>query len=127
MIYKGAATALFACAGAAQGEPSPEVARLPQWVVRAQERLALTPAQQRELRVLVDENSERMRTLQARYDSAAPRQAQREELALLQREFRENLSLILTLPQLAEWDVLLEELLGEVHLRNAPRLADGVH
>jgi hypothetical protein len=48
-------------------------------------------------------------------------------MAGLQREFRDSLALILSASQLTEWDVLLEELLGEVHLRNAPRLAEAVH
>jgi len=103
---------------------------LPQWVLRAQERLGLKPVQQRELRTLVDSNSDRLRELQARYpagDDANSRRAQLDEMAAVQREFRVGLTAILSPEQIAEWDALLEELLGEVHLRNAPRLADSLH
>lgn len=130
LIRNGAATALLVCAGAAPAEPLAEVRSLPQWVLRAQERLGLTQGQQRELRALVDENSNRLRDLQARRaaaNDAARGRVRRDELAALQREFRANLAGILTPAQLAEWDVLVEELLGEVHLRNAPRLADTMH
>ena len=45
----------------------------------------------------------------------------------MQDDFRKRLAAILTPGQLAEWDTLVEELLGEVHLRNSPRLAEGMH
>jgi hypothetical protein len=130
IIFRGAASALFVCFGAASAEPSPEVTSLPQWAQRAQARLGLSVTQQQELRALVDANSECMRQLQVRYageTSALAHRAQRDEMAGLQREFRDSLALILSASQLTEWDVLLEELLGEVHLRNAPRLAEAVH
>jgi hypothetical protein len=115
LICNGAATALLVCSGAAVAEPPAETRSLPQWVLRAQERLSLKPVQQRELRALVDENSIRMLALRPG------------GMAELQREFRLGLAEILTPEQLAEWDTLIEELLGEVHLRNAPRFADAVH
>lgn len=129
-LCRGAATALFACAGPALADPEPTVTSLPQWVVRAQERLGLEPAQQRELRILVDANSERLRELrehQAELDPSDARRAQRDAMAVLQFEFRGELARILTPEQLAEWDTLVEELLGQVHLRNAPRYADSAH
>ena len=128
MICNGTATALLACANAVPAEPLAEVRSLPQWVLRAQERLALEPAQQRELRALIDANAERLRELQARHASSdSDRGVQRHELAAVQAEFRYGLAAILTPEQLSEWDSLVEELLGEVHLRNAPRLAAGLH
>jgi hypothetical protein len=130
ILCRGAATALFACAGPALADPEPAVTSLPQWVVRAQERLALEPDQQRELRTLVDANSERLQELRERgaeLDSSDARRAQREAMAALQFEFRGELARILTPAQLAEWDTLVEELLGQIHLRNAPRYADSAH
>jgi hypothetical protein len=47
-------------------------------------------------------------------------------MAGLQTEFRAKLALILTAEQLGEWDALLEELLGEVHMRYLPRTT-GTH
>jgi hypothetical protein len=129
MICRGAATALLACAGA-DAEPEPVVTSLPHWVVRAQERLALDPLQQHELRVLIDGNAERLREMRSRFagrDVTDARRGQREEMAALQRQFRGGLAGILSPEQLAEWDVLIEELLGQVHLRNAPRLAESTH
>jgi len=130
VFFQGAASALFACATPALAEPPVESNSLPQWVVRAQERLALQPAQQRELRALIDDNAVRMQGLQARYTadaSAAARRQRLEELSGLQRTFRDELATILTPAQLAEWDALLEELLGQVHLRNGVRVADVTH
>jgi hypothetical protein len=130
IICRGAAGALFVCFGAASAEPPSGITTLPQWAQRAQARLGLSATQQQQLRALVDENSERLRQLQLRYagESSAPaHRAQRDEMAGLQREFRGSLAVILSASQLTEWDVLLEELLGEVHLRNAPRLAEAVH
>lgn len=125
--FHGAASALFAWMGAAWAEPVPESDSLPQWVQRAQERLALNAEQRRGLCLLVDVNSERLRTLQNRHAVANPDDSgrvQREEMAALQRAFRGDLALILTTPQLAEWDALLAELLGESQL--PPQLA-GTH
>jgi hypothetical protein len=45
-------------------------------------------------------------------------------MAGLQRRFRGELALILTAAQLIAWDALLEELLGEVHMRHLPRMVD---
>ena len=126
MLCRGAATALFACAGAA-ADPEPVVISLPQWVVRAQERLGLDPSQQWDLRVLVDANAERLREMRERYagqDTNDSRRGQRDEMAALQLRFRSELRGILTPEQLSEWDELIEELLGQVHLRHAPRMAD---
>jgi hypothetical protein len=127
LLCRGAATALIACAGPALPGPQP-VTSLPQWMVRAQERLGLEPAQQRELRMLVDANADRLHELRERYaDDTSPqaRKLQLQELAGLQLEFRHRLAAILTTAQLAEWDTLIEELLGRVHLLNPPRLVDG--
>jgi hypothetical protein len=110
---------LFTSASPALAESSDEVGSLPQWVLRAQQRLALRPAQQRELSILISGNSEKIEALQ-RHDN----KLRRVDMDALQREFRDGLARILTDTQLAEWDALLEELLGEVHLRNAPRLAE---
>src|SRR5262245_8415669 len=110
MICRGAATALFACAGAA-AEPEPAVSSLPHWVIRAQERLGLDPFQQRELRVLVDGNAERLREMRERFaglEAADARRGQREELSALQLKFRSELRAILTPEQMAEWDGLIE-------------------
>jgi hypothetical protein len=152
MICRGAATALIACSGATLADvegadvegadmevadvelsdPEPASARqlitsLPQWVLQAQQRLALEPGQQRLLRELVDGNSERLREMRARQaqpgasESRRPRHA---EMAALQQEFRDALVGILTAAQLAEWDALIEDLLGELHLRHAPGFPD---
>jgi len=113
-LWQGAASA-FLIAEPAFADPVDDVRSLPQWVVRAQLRLALKPAQQRALRMLVDDNSVKMESL--------PRQFRPEDMQALQREFRVRLARILEPGQLAEWDALLEELLGEVHMRHAPMLA----
>jgi hypothetical protein len=115
----GSALTLFACTGTTLAEAADEITSLPQWVQRAQQRLALLPAQQRELHVLINDNSEKLEALQER---AA--KLRRQELESLQREFRHELARILSDAQLAQWDALLEELLGEVHLRNLPLLAE---
>ena len=112
-----AASALFVIAEPAFADPVDDVASLPQWVVRAQQRLALNPVQQRELRALVDDNTVRLQSLQERHPTF-------DDMEALQREFRLELARILEPGQLAAWDVLLEELLGAVHLRNAPVLAE---
>jgi len=129
-LYQGAASALIACATPAFPDPAEESASLPQWMVRAQQRLALKPAQQLELRDLVELNTSRLAALQRRLrlqpgDEQA--RARLDEMAALQRDFRERLAAILSPGQLAEWDTLLEELLGEVHLRNAPLLVERQH
>lgn len=124
----GALCALLACAGDAVADSKPAVSSLPQWVMRAQERLELQPYQQHELRRLVDGNAERIDALRQRYagDTAEGRRAQRVALSSLQEEFRAGLAGILSPTQLAEWDALVEELLGRVHLRQGPRVA-GAH
>lgn len=129
-LYQGAASALFACATPAFSDPVEESANLPRWMVRAQQRLALQPVQQRELRELVQLNTSKMAALQRRLELQSGDErahARHDEMAVLQREFREGLAAILSPDQLAEWDTLLEELLGEVHLRNAPLLAERQH
>ena len=125
IVCRGAATALIACTCPVVAEPeAAEAGRaatsLPQWMLRAQQRLALEPAQLRELRILISQSAERMRELGA----SGSRDVHREGMATLRREFRDALVDILSPGQLAEWDALLEELLGEVHLRQAPRLAN---
>lgn len=121
LLCSGAASALFAVAGTALADPVVESGDLTQWVQRAQHRLALKPAQQRELRALVDDNTVKLQALQQ------SRQARLEEMAALQREFRVGLGSILSPDQLTQWDLLLEELLGEIHLRNTPILAERAH
>jgi hypothetical protein len=118
ILCQGAASALLAW-GPAFADPIDETASLPRWVLRAQQRLALKPDQQRELRALVADNSLRMQAL--------PQRRGLEEMNALRREFRSALTEILSTEQLAEWDALLEELLGAVHLRNAPMLAGRDH
>jgi hypothetical protein len=131
ILCRSAASALFACMGVASAEAGPETTTsLPQWVLRAQARLGLTAGQQVELRALVDENSARLCQLQVRYagrNSPAAHRAQRDEMAAVQRQFRDGLGTILTATQLATWDALLEELLGEVHMRNTLQLAAAAH
>lgn len=115
--------------GAAWADPEPDAGGLPEWVLRAQERLALNATQRRELCLLVDENSERLRTLQNRYAVASPDdsgRAQREEMAGLQRKFRGDLALLLSGEQLAAWDALLGELLGKEAVHRLPPMA-GAH
>ena len=114
-LWQGAASAFLVIGEPGIADAADDVGHLPQWVVRAQQRLALTPAQQREVRRLVDENTAKMRSL-----LHPPKPA---EMETLQREFRVGLARILEPEQLAEWNVLLEELLGAAHLRNAPMLA----
>lgn len=111
---------MLVCAAGNAAEPQADPRSLSQWVLSAQERLALAPGQQRELRALMEESSSRMTTLQSR-------RVRREEVAVLHREFREGLVAILKPEQVAEWDALVEELLREVHLRNAPILAGRLH
>jgi hypothetical protein len=116
ILWQGAASALLVISEPAIADQVDDVRSLPLWVVRAQQRLALKPAQQRELRLLVDDNAVKLQSL--------PRQLHPGEMAAVQREFRVGLARILGPEQLAEWDVLLEELLGAVHMRNAPMLAE---
>ena len=126
MLCGGAVSALLACAGEAVADPQPPSASLPQWVMRAQERLGLQPGQQRELRVLVDASAGRLDEMRLRFaddSSADARRALRLAMAGIQDEFRQGLAEILTPGQLVEWDALVEELLGQVHLRHAPRVA----
>jgi hypothetical protein len=138
IVCRGAATALIACTGPALAqsglinsgpanseaeETGRTITSLPQWMLRAQQRLALDQAQQRELGRLVRASAERMREMSA----SGSRHAYREEMAALRREFRESLVGILSTEQLAEWDALLAELLGEIHLRHAPLLVNGAH
>ena len=119
ILCQGAASALFVVSAPSFADPADEIRSLPQWMQRAQQRLALKPAQQHELRVLVSDNAARMQAL--------PQRPQPEDMEALQREFRVGLAAILSPGQLAEWDGLLEELLGAVHLRNAPMLAERSH
>lgn len=119
ILWHGAASALFVMAEPAFADPVDEVNSLPQWVVRAQHRLGLSGAQQRELRTLVDDNNVKMQAL--------PRQFQPEQMQALQREFRAGLARILEPEQLAAWDTLLEELLSAVHMRNPPMVAGRSH
>jgi hypothetical protein len=120
ILWHGAASALFVMAEPAFADPVDEVnSSLPQWVVRAQHRLGLSGAQQRELRTLVDDNNVKMQAL--------PRELRPEQMQALQREFRAGLVRILEPEQLAEWDTLLEELLSAVHLRNPPLVAGRSH
>jgi hypothetical protein len=116
ILWQGAASALFVIAGPAFADPV-EAVDLPQWMVRAQQRLALRPLQQRELRALVADNTVRLQSLQETRPTF-------DDMEALQREFRVELARILEPDQLAAWDALLEELLGAVHLRNAPMLAE---
>ena len=94
LLFSGAASAFFAVAGTALADPIVESGDLTQWVQRAQQRLALKPAQQRELRALVDDNTVRLQALQR-----SP-QVRLEEMATVQREFRIGLGLILSPDQL---------------------------
>jgi hypothetical protein len=122
--------ALFACCGVASAEAGPESTSLPQWVPRAEARLGLSAGQETELRALADENSARLRQLQVRHagrNSAAAHRAQRDEMAMVQRRFRDRLETILSGAQLVAWDALLQELLGEVHMRNTPQSAAVAH
>ena len=129
-LFQGVASALVTCATPAFADPIDDPSGLPRWMVRAQHRLALKPAQQRELRELVDQNTTKLAALQrrlAQHDGEGRARARNDEMAALQREFRVGLGAILSPEQLAEWDALLEELLGEVHLRIAPMLAERQH
>lgn len=116
ILWHGAASALFVIAGPALADPVDEVGDLPRWVVRAQQRLALNSRQRHELRALVDANTVRLRSLQERHPTF-------DDMQSLQREFRLELARILEPEQVAAWDALLQELLGAVHLRDAPRLS----
>jgi hypothetical protein len=116
IVWQGAASALFVMAEPVYADPL-EVNHQPPWVVRAQQRLALKPEQRRELRALVDDNTARLQALQEGHPTFDDMQA-------LQRAFRVELARILDPGQLQAWDTLLEELLGAVHLRNAPMLAE---
>ena len=74
----------------------------------------------------VDGNAVRLDEMRLRFadeTTADARRAQREVMAGIQLDFRQGLAGILSPEQLAEWDVLVEELLGQVHLRHAPRVA----
>ena len=121
LLCTGAASAFFAVAGPTLADPVAESGDLTQWVLRAQQRLALKPAQQFELRALVDVNTVKLQALQRLSG------ARLEQMAALQREFRAGLGLILSADQLVKWDLLLEELLGAVQLRNTPMLAERAH
>jgi hypothetical protein len=125
LLCQGAASALFV-AGPAFAEPE-EIGSLPHWMLRAQQRLALEPVQRRELRLLVDDNAGKLRSLERQPDAAQAPHRGLERMQIIQREFREGLARILRPDQLAQWDALLEELLAAVHLRNAPMLAESRH
>ena len=114
-LWHGAASAFLVIGEPAIADAADDVGNLPQWVVRAQQRLALKSAQQREIRRLVDDNTARMQAL--------PHPPAPAQMEALQREFRASLARILDPEQLAGWNLLLEELLGAAHLRNAPMLA----
>jgi hypothetical protein len=98
--------------------------------VRAQQRLALKLAQQQELRELADLNASKLAALRRRQalliGEEQVRAGQR-ETAALQCEFRAGLAAVLSPAQLAEWDTLMEELLGEVRRHDAPLLAGRQH
>ncbi|HEX6398106.1 MAG TPA: hypothetical protein VFZ95_11825 [Steroidobacteraceae bacterium] len=113
ILWQGAASALLV-GEPAIADPPGDTRSAPQWVVRARQRLGLQAAQQSALRILVDDHAAKMQSL--------PGQLRREELESLQQEFRAGLSHILEPGQLAEWDLLLQELLGAVNLRHAPAL-----
>jgi hypothetical protein len=115
-LRQGAASVPLLIAGPAFADPVEDAGSLPQWVARAQQRLALTPPQRRELRALADANTARLQSLQKRHPAL-------DDLETLQCEFRGKLARILEPGQLAAWDALLEELLGAMHPRNAPVLA----
>ena len=123
LFFQGAASAFLACATPAFADPDDDPANLPRWMVRAQRRLALKPSQQLELRDLADLNGSKLTALQRRRGLRAGDEevrARRPEIADLQREFRDGLAVILSPQQLAAWDSLLAELLGEVRPHDAP-------
>ena len=130
LFFRGAASALFVCTAPAFADPVDDPANLPEWMVRAQQRMALNPAQQRALRELVDRNGSKLAARRRRLESRAGDElvrARRPEMADLQREFRDGLAVILSPEQLAEWDRLLGELSGEVRMRHAVLLAGRQH
>jgi hypothetical protein len=115
ILWQGAASALL------MGEPAiadqiDDALRPPHWVVRAQQRLSLNASQQRALRILVNDNALKVLSL--------PSRRCHEDVEILRGEFRAGLAQILHPRQVAEWDRLLEELLGALHLRNAPLPGD---
>jgi len=115
ILWHDAASALLGIGEPTLAEQGDDTRSLPHWVVLAQQRLGLNRAQRGALRLLVDDNAVKMQSL--------PRQLRPEEMEAMHREFRAGLAHILGPQQLAEWDLLLDELLGAVHLRNAPVLA----
>ncbi len=129
-FFRGAASALFACATPAFADPVDDPANLPQWMQRAQQRLALTPSQQRELRELAEQNTSSLAVLQRRLELKSGDVAARDRqdvIAGLQREFRAGLSTVLSPAQLTEWDALLQELLGEFRRPEVTALAGRQH
>lgn len=129
-FYQGAASALFACATPSFPDAVDDPADLPLWMQRAQQRLSLTASQRREVRELVELNTSKLAALQRRPELQPrddPAFARHDELAALQREFRAALSAVLSPAQLAEWDSLLTELLGEAGLRQVALPAGRQH
>ena len=123
MLFRSAVTALFAWSGGAVADPEePAVTSPTPWALRAQQRLALDPGQQRELRALSDERSQRLCEVSVEPGAPGPSRAQCEEMAALQLEFRQALTGILTPAQLVEWDALIDELISRVHLDNLPQV-----
>lgn len=129
-FFRGAASALVAYATPAFADPVEDATDLPGWMQRAQQRLALTSSQRRDVRELVELNTSRLAALQRRQELQALGEqglVPHDELAAIQHEFRAGLSASLSPVQLAAWDRLLEELSGEVALRNAVVLARRQH
>src|SRR5262245_45020013 len=93
LLCKGVATAIVACAVPVDSaEPNDDSRSLSGWVVRAQERLSLKPAQQRDLRLLVDLNSGKLRDIQVRYKDSPSEHArisQLQDMQALRVEFRD--------------------------------------
>jgi hypothetical protein len=108
ILRQGAASALLV-SEPATADPADDAGRLSRWAGRAQQRLGLTPAQQRALQVFIGEQTVKQ---------SLPRQSRAAPVEALQHEFRAGLARILGPDQLAEWDLLLEELPGALHVHH---------
>jgi len=118
-ILLGAALTVAATTLAQQAgppNPSPEVQRR---LEAAKARLQLTPDQEPKLRALLEEESLKVRALQAKRgtDNAPTKAEMAREARAIREDFRGKLKAILTPEQMTEWDKMAAERRAEAKER----------
>jgi len=119
-ILLGAALAMAASALARQPappSPSPEVQRR---IAAAKARLKLTPEQEPKLRALLEEESGKIRAMQAKYgadNSYATKTERARDLRAIRDDFRGKLKGLLTPEQMTEWDKMAAQRRAETKER----------